>query len=94
MAAVMRGVHAGATTAPMNHANGQSSTVPQPHHSNQCTCLSHCCSAPPVALVGITMAIAGVVTVATRDAGLPDYAYVPVAAQHVLPLANGPPLAA
>jgi hypothetical protein len=40
------------------------------------------------------VALAEVVTGAATDAGLPDYAYVPVAAEHVLPLANGPPLGA
>ena len=74
--------------------HGAATTDSQPLRGTQCTCLGQCCSAPPVALVATTIALADVVTSATRDAGLPDYAYVPVAAQHVLPLANGPPLAA
>jgi hypothetical protein len=40
------------------------------------------------------VALADSETIASQDAGLPDYAYVPVAAQHVLPLANAPPLSA
>jgi hypothetical protein len=47
-----------------------------------------------VAFVSAAIALADAVTVATRDAGLPDYAYVPVAARHVLPLAHAPPLSA
>jgi hypothetical protein len=80
-----------------NHAGmGTASTTgdSQPSHGSQCTCLGHCCSAPPVGLVAAAIALADVVTTATQDAGLPDYAYVPVAAQHVLPLANGPPVTA
>jgi hypothetical protein len=74
--------------------HGMSNTESPQHHSTQCTCLGQCCSAPPVALVATNVTLAAVVTAASADAGLPDYAYVPVAAQHVLPLANGPPLAA
>jgi hypothetical protein len=65
-----------------------------PQHGNQCTCLGQCCSAGPVALVSLSTSLADIVTVATRDAGLPDYVYVPVAARHVLPLAHAPPLSA
>jgi hypothetical protein len=63
-------------------------------HSNQCSCLGHCCSTSPVAFVPTGIALADIVTISTRDAGLPDYAYVPVAARHVQPLAHAPPLGA
>lgn len=94
MAALLHGGNstqgAGARVSHHGMANSES----QPHHGTQCTCLGQCCSAPPVALVATTFALADVVTSAAHDAGLPDYAYVPVAAEHVLPLANGPPLTA
>jgi len=74
----------------------QSASSPQStsHHGTQCTCLGQCCGTAPVAVISTTLALAESDTVATRDAGLPHYAYVPVAAQHVLPLANAPPLSA
>ena len=65
-----------------------------PTHGSQCTCLGQCCSTGPVALIASGFSLADVMTFATRDAGLPDYAYVPVAAQHVLPPALAPPLSA
>jgi hypothetical protein len=74
-----------------HHAPGTESA---PQRGAQCTCLGQCCSTPPVAFVSAAIALADAVTVATRDAGLPDYAYVPVAARHVLPLAHAPPLSA
>jgi hypothetical protein len=79
-------------------AGSQHQTASSPQsaspHGMQCTCLGQCCGAAPVAVISTTLALAELDTVATRDAGLPDYAYVPVAAQHVLPLANAPPLSA
>ena len=63
-------------------------------NSNQCTCLGHCSGASTVALAADRIALVETTTAAMHDAGLPDYAYVPVAAQHVLPLAHAPPLSA
>ena len=82
--------HGSATAA--HHSSTDSPSTPQ--HGTQCTCLGQCCGAAPVAVVSARIALADVVTVATRDAGLPDYAYVAVAAQHVLPFAHAPPLSA
>jgi hypothetical protein len=79
--------------AAANH-HAASPSDPAPSRSKQCSCLGHCCSTPPVAVVPASIELADVITVATRDGGLPDYAYVPVAARHVLPLAHAPPLAA
>lgn len=62
--------------------------------SKQCSCLGQCGSTAPVAVVTAHVALIETTTVATHDAGLPDYAYVPVVAQHVLPLANAPPFSA
>jgi hypothetical protein len=104
----MHGTHAAASNVGVSHA-GHGASVTQAaasghqnasgsqstsHHGTQCTCLGQCCGAAPVAVVSTTPALTESETVATRDAGLPDYAYVPVAAQHVLPLANAPPLSA
>jgi hypothetical protein len=62
--------------------------------SKQCTCLGRRCCSAPVAVATEVIALLGAPAVAIHDGGLPDYAYVPVAAQHVLPLANAPPLSA
>lgn len=90
--------HAGHDTSveqPTANAHHQASGSNAPaEHGNQCSCLGHCCSTPPVAFVPAGIALAEIVTFATRDAGLPDYAYVPVAGRHVQPLAHAPPLAA
>lgn len=75
-------------------AHHASSDTNAPTKQAQCTCLGHCCGTAPVGVLSTTTALIDSATIATRDAGLPDYAYVPVAAQHVLPLANGPPLSA
>ena len=80
-----------AATANAHSAHG---TPPAPEKSKQCTCLGRCCSSAPVAITSDHIALIDVPTVSSRDAGLPDYEYVPVAAQHVLPPANGPPLSA
>jgi hypothetical protein len=103
----MHGSHAAATFGADHgdHAASLSQVADANHHSaspsdsgrsrsKQCSCLGHCCSTPPVAVVSTGIALADLVTVATRDGGLPDYAYVPVAARHVLPLAHAPPLGA
>jgi hypothetical protein len=101
----MHGAHAAAAApAPHgNHAAPASAQSAAAHHSstdtdsnggNQCTCLGHCCGAATVALVADAIALIETTTAATRDAGLPNHAYVPVAAQHVLPLAHAPPLSA
>ena len=84
--------HSAPQLAPAHHSASNSGSAPQ--RTSQCTCLGHCCSTPPVAFVAASIALADIVTIATRDAGLPDYDYVPVAAQHVLPLAHAPPLSA
>lgn len=62
---------------------------------HQCTCLGRCAAgvgaAAPAARVVLAQAVE---TAAARDSGLPDHEYVPVAAAHVLPFANGPPTVA
>jgi hypothetical protein len=99
----MHGSHAAIASSGQQHANHGSASAS--HHSapssestparaTQCTCLGQCCGTAPVAFISAQIQLADIVTVATRDAGLPDYAYVPVAAQHVLPFAHAPPLSA
>ena len=99
----MHGSHAAIASSGQQHANHGSASAS--HHSapssestparaTQCTCLGQCCGTAPVAFMSAQIQLADIVTVATRDAGLPDYAYVPVAAQHVLPFAHAPPLSA
>jgi len=97
----MHGGHSSAASAAEHADHGAvaehhpaSSSESPSHHGTQCTCLGQCCSTGPVAVLSARTALGDTDTVATRDAGLPDYAYVPVAAQHVLPLANAPPLSA
>jgi hypothetical protein len=89
----MHGSHDTAATTG-GHAEHHGSTDADSDSSNQCTCLGQCCSAGPVAIVAQSIALVDVTTSVLRDTGLPDYAYVPAAAQHVLPLANAPPLSA
>jgi len=97
----MHGGHSSAASAAEHADHGAvaehhlaSSSESPSHHGTQCTCLGQCCSTGPVAVLSARTALGDTDTVATRDAGLPDYAYVPVAAQHVLPLAHAPPLSA
>src|SRR5215207_3689008 len=68
----------GVAAAAAGHAEHHGSTDADSNSSNQCTCLGQCCSAGPVAIVAQTIALVDVATSAVRDAGLPDYAYVPV----------------
>jgi hypothetical protein len=76
----------------MHGVAGHSSDAPPPARGHQCTCLGQCCApvgvAAPAALVALGPALE---RAAARDAGLPDFEYVPVAAAHVLPFPNGPP---
>jgi hypothetical protein len=86
------GQHSGHAAVSDHHS--ASNTESTSHHGAQCTCLGQCCSTGPVAILAARATLGDAQTIASRDAGLPDYAYVPVAAQHVLPLANAPPLSA
>jgi hypothetical protein len=93
-------VHSGGSVAPESgHAahGANASHHQQPTDggtTHQCTCLGSCSSASPIGLKSPTLALVDLTTVATRDSGLPDHVYVPVAAEHVLPYQNGPPAAA
>jgi hypothetical protein len=83
--------HPGSTDAAMHRG------APAPGHGggHQCTCLGRCAAAVGVAAPAPRVVLTSVVeTAATRDSGLPDFEYVPVAAAHVLPFANGPPTVA
>ena len=58
---------------------------------HQCTCLSKCCCAAVAVLPALGVTLEVPVTSALRDTGLPDYSYVRVASEHILPFQNGPP---
>jgi hypothetical protein len=74
-----------ATTTAGDHA-------PAPAHHHECTCLGDCAGAVHAALPGSPVALElAIVTAASRNGGLADYAYVPVRAQHILPFSNAPP---
>lgn len=64
------------------------------HSSHHCSCVGSCTGAASIGLPGSATTLALDSRIAfTRDSGLPDYRYVPVWRQHVLPFQNGPPLA-
>ena len=65
----------------------------QEQEQSCCTCIGQC-GAPPSAWSPALGAMSMAIAVAMVDRGVPDYAYVPVAAAHVLPFANGPPIRA
>ena len=92
IAASLDAAHDGHAAVTEHHS--ASNTESTSHHGAQCTCLGQCCCSGPVAALATHVALADAETIVSRDAGLPDYAYVPVAAQHILPLANAPPLSA
>jgi hypothetical protein len=73
-----------------HHALGSDAGQPG-DQTSCCTCPADC---NPVSPGALPIATTGpvVATTATTDTGLPDYEYVPVAAAHVLPFANGPPI--
>lgn len=58
-----------------------------------CTCPGACALVAPATLPQGTQTLV-VATIALPDTGLPSYEYVPVAAAHTLPFANGPPVRA
>ena len=89
--------HAANTSAAATHADdvhtSHSASRDDAQHSDEtscCTCPGDCAASSPAALA-TTTALVAVVTTATTDSGLSRHEYVPVAAQHVLPFANGPP---
>ena len=91
-AAAMPGAASAMAMGEAMSAHHRAGTPERPARGHQCTCLGQCNApvgvAAPAALVALLPAVE---TSATRDFGLPDYEYVPVAAAHVLPFANGPP---
>ena len=87
-----RGHSASATSAAAQHqASSHESSAPE--STAGCSCLGQCCPSP-AALAGAAPRLGELVAFATGDHGLPDYRYVPVAADHVLPFAQAPPVAA
>lgn len=61
---------------------------------HQCTCVGDCTGSTAFALPsGRAGIVAPGETATTRDTGLPEYEYVAVWAQYILPFQNGPPRA-
>jgi hypothetical protein len=77
---------------PMEQA-GARQHLPPAHSTghHQCTCIGTCTATSAAGLPSARFALAAALTTLVRDPGLPDYEYVPVAAQHVLPFAHAPP---
>jgi hypothetical protein len=91
-----RGAHSSHAAAPHSghhhsSADSESPTKNDRDHGHSCTCLGHCCGAAPIGLAAIPASLAIGESAALRDTGLPAYAYVAVAAEHILPFQNGPP---
>jgi len=78
------------------HTTPQADHDQMPGHQqggqHQCTCLGTCTAASSAGLPSAHVTLASALVVHAHNPGLPDYRYVPVAAQHVLPFAHGPPL--
>ena len=75
----------------MSHAAGHEHGPAQHPAGHQCTCLGTCTATSATGLPSAPLTLASALVVPPHDTGLPDYLYVPVATQHVLPFAHGPP---
>lgn len=75
------------------HAGHEAAPSSQPSAGEHCLCLGDCAHATALGLPSVVTRLDARVSAQERDPGLPDYAYVPVAAAHVIPFANGPPTA-
>ena len=90
--AAVQGGAGSAMTMAHDAASHASDAPAHPAHGHQCTCLGQCCTPVGVAAPATVVALVTAPdSAAARDAGLPDFEYVPVAAAHVLPFPNGPP---
>lgn len=74
------------------HHGHEAAPAPDHHSGAQCLCLGDCTTITGVGLPSSIATLVVPTTTSGRDTGLPDYAYLPVAAAHVIPFANGPPL--
>ncbi len=87
--------HSGSPTAGMHgqamRVEHRGSTSDPGSAAHRCTCIGACTAASAGGMVANGPVLACVLLTAPLDTGLPDYAYVPVAAQHVLPFAHAPP---
>ncbi|HEX6964782.1 MAG TPA: hypothetical protein VF166_03210 [Gemmatimonadaceae bacterium] len=82
-----------AHTSAMPHADPSQMPAHHPGSQHQCTCLGSCTAAGVMGLPSPHLTLASALLTRPHDPGLPDYRYVPVAAQHVLPFAHAPPQA-
>jgi len=76
----------------VGHAQHEQAQTPDHAGSQFCQCPGSCCTVSAVQLPSIEPSVIAAV-VATRDPGLPEYAYVAVSRALLLPYANGPPRA-
>ena len=60
--------------------------------SHQCSCVGHCASGSVAALAPADPAIGATILLASTGGSIRDPRFTPVAADFVLPFANGPPL--
>ena len=81
------------TSGATAHHGHEAAPAPEHNSGAHCLCLGDCATFTGVALPASITTLVVPTTTSDGDTGLPDYAYVPVAAAHVIPFANGPPLA-
>lgn len=77
--------------APMEHTAAHEHLPPAHSTGHHCTCLGACTATNTAGLPSASFTLATALNMPAHDPGLPDYEYVPVAAQHVLPFAHAPP---
>lgn len=82
----MAGMH-----GPASHVEHHGSTSEPDSAAHQCTCIGACTAANAAGFAASRLTLAGALSTCPQDPGLPDYVYVPVTAQHVLPFAHAPP---
>jgi hypothetical protein len=69
-----------------------SSRAPQRSSHHECTCLGQCCATAPSGLPVATPQLTLAPLRAIEGAAPPAYAFVPTAAEYLIPFANGPPV--
>ncbi len=88
-AAAMHGEH-GHRVSVVHHGATPHGDSPQ----HRCTCFGPCTSSGVSAIAARGITLVHTAVVHPLDPGLPDYRYVPVVAQYVLPFPHGPPVLA
>jgi len=87
-------MHDGPAAESGEHDHHDAAGTEDPERENSCcTCIGDC-DGRSTALGPSADSRSGTAVVATPSKGLPAYAYVAVAADHILPFPNGPPIRA